>query len=337
MARARARAGVDKARGAGGGEAHGAAAGEVWARATREGVAGGEAGRRGGMSERAGAGSSERRPWEGVWEVAKDGELRTKKRTPPPARLESVGGDTSKSMAALVGAAACAAAGWVLAHAGGRSPRRVKRNNTLEMPVIAPFEGSTVLVTGCSRGMGPGWCKALLARGTNVIAGCRNPRTAAVVNELAAKGGKGGAWCKVVQLDLGWSENRLAKFAEDLRTKHGVRRVDLLVNNAGLGEADDPLLKASKDNLMSFFEVNTVGPILLTQVRCEHMRAFGLGVVAHARAGAHAPSPPNPSPRARAPAQADRLCCARARAGAAAAHECRGRPQDGVQPQLGPW
>lgn len=91
---------------------------------------------------------------------------------------------------------------------------------------------------------------------------------------------------QVVELDLCWNEHRLAEFVEELRAKHGVERVDLLVNNAGAGVADDPLLKASKENLMNFYEVNTVGPIMLSQVR--QPRAWAHTQTVHRRSRVHA-------------------------------------------------
>lgn len=113
--------------------------------------------------------------------------------------------------------------------------------------------------------MGPGWAALLLSRGCSVVATCRDPSKAGDdLRALVEKGGKGGAWCKVMQLDVSWEEARMARFVEELRGS-GVDRVDLLVNNAGAGVADDPLLAASKADLMRFLEVNCVGAVLLCQ------------------------------------------------------------------------
>ena len=64
------------------------------------------------------------------------------------------------------------------------------------------FNQKTVLVTGCSRGLGLGFVKCLIDAGANVIASCRDPANAAALQELLCTEVEGSAFPMVVPLDV---------------------------------------------------------------------------------------------------------------------------------------
>lgn len=105
----------------------------------------------------------------------------------------------------------------------------------------------SVLVTGCSSGIGLGLAQAFRARGWHVIAGMRNP--ARVPRELAGT--------RVIPLDLEL-EPQIAEAAS------GIEQLDCLVNNAGYA-LTGPFVTYAEEQMRRQFQVNVLGPALLTQ------------------------------------------------------------------------
>ncbi|KAG6622988.1 putative short chain dehydrogenase [Phytophthora cinnamomi] len=109
----------------------------------------------------------------------------------------------------------------------------------------------TVLITGSNRGIGLAFARHYVANGWKVIAAARDVDGATDLKELAVS--------RVVSLDVA-DENSIAKAAEQLEGEP----IDLLVNNAGMSHGAD-LLGVAKADLMKLFEVNAVGPFLVTK------------------------------------------------------------------------
>jgi len=105
----------------------------------------------------------------------------------------------------------------------------------------------SVLITGCSSGIGLGLARAFRARGWSVIAGLRDPARAP--RELAGT--------RVIPLDL----EREAQIAEAVS---GIERLDCLVNNAGYA-LTGPFVTYAPEQMRRQFQVNVLGPALLTQ------------------------------------------------------------------------
>lgn len=119
----------------------------------------------------------------------------------------------------------------------------------------------TAIVTGGSRGIGRGICLGLAARGWAVVVNYRGNATAA--QEAAALVEEAGGQALIVQADIGAAEDRERLVAETL-ARFG--RIDLLVNNAGMGprvRAD--LLETSEESYDEVMAVNLKGPFFLTQ------------------------------------------------------------------------
>ena len=108
---------------------------------------------------------------------------------------------------------------------------------------------ATALVTGANRGIGLGLCRALAARGDEVIAACRTPSS-----ELEATGVR-----TVAGVDVG-DDDSVAALAKEV----GDQKLDLLINNAGILQRGG-LEELSFDQLRQHFEVNSLGPLRVTR------------------------------------------------------------------------
>ncbi|RLN86578.1 hypothetical protein BBJ28_00006855 [Nothophytophthora sp. Chile5] len=115
----------------------------------------------------------------------------------------------------------------------------------------------TVLITGSTRGIGLAFAKHYTQAGWNVIATARaNSNTEEVRSPIHTRHACHGL---VVTMDT----SDEATVVEAARQLEGVA-IDLLVNNAGIGLPGN-LHSFSKASLMREFEVNSVGPLLVTR------------------------------------------------------------------------
>jgi len=119
----------------------------------------------------------------------------------------------------------------------------------------------TAVVTGANRGLGLELTRQLLEAGDHVVAACREPGRATALNELA---GVHPGRLHVLPLDVADARSRAAFVAELPLVLEG-RRVDLLVNNAGVLHAGERFGRLSEANLEHSFRVNAMGPLLLAE------------------------------------------------------------------------
>ena len=136
------------------------------------------------------------------------------------------------------------------------------------------------VVTGASRGLGLEFTRQLLQRTQGVVvAACRggegaaSPGLAALRAEYAASAAADGSGKRlsVLELDLA-SQESIEGFAAALRGRHG-GRVDLLLNVAGIlhdaaaapKAPERALAHVEREWLQKTLEVNTMGPLMLTQ------------------------------------------------------------------------
>ena len=131
--------------------------------------------------------------------------------------------------------------------------------STPAMAEESPWKGQTVLITGANRGLGLEFARQLHAAGAVVIGTARRPESA---DELKALG------VRVEQLDVTDAES-VANLAAQL----GDLALDVLLNNAGIFpnrgsfEGEDPA------EALRVFDVNTIGPLRVTQTLLPNLRA----------------------------------------------------------------
>ncbi|WVQ81960.1 hypothetical protein IAT38_004087 [Cryptococcus sp. DSM 104549] len=111
-----------------------------------------------------------------------------------------------------------------------------------------------VLITGANRGVGLGLTKVYLAKGYTVVAAVRNPATFPALEG------------KVIPVKIeSVSYTDAAEAVEELKTKHNITRLDIVIANAGISQ-DWAGLKTIKPTILDqHYEVNVRGPLVLYQ------------------------------------------------------------------------
>jgi NAD(P)-dependent dehydrogenase (short-subunit alcohol dehydrogenase family) len=117
----------------------------------------------------------------------------------------------------------------------------------------------TWLVTGANRGIGLAFAEVLSSRGDSVIATARQPAKARDLERLGVR---------VEQLDVA-DERSVA----DLARRMSGEPLDVLVNNAGIGDDGPPFPRLTMKDLEETFRVNTIGPSAVSQALLPNLRA----------------------------------------------------------------
>jgi short-subunit dehydrogenase len=124
----------------------------------------------------------------------------------------------------------------------------------------------TVLITGCGSGIGKDAAIALARRGHRVIATTRTDVSAKEINILAAN----------QKLDI--ESFKLDVTLSEDRQKIGDYDIDILINNAGIGESGS-LAEIDVKRIRNNFEINVFGPLELTQIVFRSMMKKDCGTV----------------------------------------------------------
>jgi len=127
----------------------------------------------------------------------------------------------------------------------------------------------TAVVTGSNRGIGLELCRQLAARGDRVIAACRSKSP-----ELAKLG------VRIVEDVDVTDPQAVGRLAEAI----GSQPVDLLVNNAGVLSRDS-LEELDLDGIRRQFEVNAIGPLLVTSTLLPKLREGSKVAIVTSRMG----------------------------------------------------
>lgn len=131
---------------------------------------------------------------------------------------------------------------------------------------------SSVLVTGSNRGIGLEWCRQYADAGWRVFATCRHPEAADALTELARRNSR----LSVHRLDVTRAESVYA-----LRAELQDEPLDLLVNNAAVYlEKYAPSAAIRYDEWRQTLEVNTLGPVRVTEALADRVAASRLRLVA---------------------------------------------------------
>ncbi len=129
------------------------------------------------------------------------------------------------------------------------------------------FENRTALVTGGSRGIGEAAVEALHAAGANVIATATGADAVAKLNEE-----RGGERLTYVALDFRDEASVTKAFGEFKE----LRRIDVLVNNAGINKIN-PITEMDDDDWDRIYTVNLEGVYRLTKLAAKKMSAQKYG------------------------------------------------------------
>ena len=124
---------------------------------------------------------------------------------------------------------------------------------------MGKLTNKVAVVTGASKGIGASIAEHLAAEGASVVVNYSNSKAGAeaVVSRIQQKGGKAIA----VQGDVSKHEDIKKLFAA---TKAAYKKVDVLVNNAGVYEFA-PLDAITEEHFHKQFNLNVLGLILTTQ------------------------------------------------------------------------
>lgn len=153
----------------------------------------------------------------------------------------------------------------------------------------------TVLITGASRGIGLELARQYAEQGltdedtgdgdliakariakqpVHVIATCRNPQSATLLNQLQQSlHAQGKNNLEIRQLDVA-NEQAVKAFAALLNGTDQISRtpIDILINNAGMYGENAPLLPVNVALWHEVFHLNAVAPVLLTQQLTENLQ-----------------------------------------------------------------
>jgi NAD(P)-dependent dehydrogenase (short-subunit alcohol dehydrogenase family) len=117
------------------------------------------------------------------------------------------------------------------------------------------------IVTGSSRGIGRGIALSLAERGWQIVVNYRSNSAAAEEVQKAVEATGGGAL--LVQADMA-SRDDLERLVEAALSEYG--RIDLLVNNAGVGPRQRvDMLQVGEESYNEVMDINLKGPFFLTQ------------------------------------------------------------------------
>lgn len=137
------------------------------------------------------------------------------------------------------------------------------------------LDGRVAVVTGASGGLGERFARVLHGAGAHVVVAARRlDRLEALVADLDASGGGAGR-ATAVACDVAVDEDRTA-LVEAAMAVDG--RVDVLVNNAGIGTVV-PALEETLDHFESVVAVNLTGLWRLSQLVGGHMVAARSGSI----------------------------------------------------------
>jgi len=110
-----------------------------------------------------------------------------------------------------------------------------------------------VLITGANRGIGAKLTELYLEKGYTVVAAVRDPATMKPLEGVVT-----------VKLDAG-STTDAKEAVEELKTKHGITSLDIVIANAAIHFAPESFKDLSVADLQKTWEVNVRGPLVLFQ------------------------------------------------------------------------
>ena len=122
----------------------------------------------------------------------------------------------------------------------------------------------TILITGCSSGIGAALATELHKRGNRVYASARRPDTLAPLTELGLD---------TLALDVNDDASIATAMA---RIESEVGHLDMLINNAGFSQVG-AVVDLTREDLRKQYETNVVSPVAMTRAALPLLRAGAAG------------------------------------------------------------
>jgi NAD(P)-dependent dehydrogenase (short-subunit alcohol dehydrogenase family) len=143
-----------------------------------------------------------------------------------------------------------------------------------EASSLFDLTGKVAVVTGSTKGIGRAMAEGLARAGASVVVSSRDQtrcdETAADIRESTGRDVEGVA-CHVGDWDA------VPEAVARMHDRFG--RIDVLVNNAGISPAPDPVATISRDLWRKVFAVNLEGPLRMAQCVIPIMREQGGGSI----------------------------------------------------------
>lgn len=134
------------------------------------------------------------------------------------------------------------------------------------MPNVEIFEGDVALISGANKGIGYETARGLGAKKITVLVGARDEsRGEAAAAKLRGEGGD----ARFVKLDV-TDPATITRAAEWIEKEFG--RLDILINNAGIGEWATKPSTIAMAKLREVYETNFFGPVALIQTMLPLLR-----------------------------------------------------------------
>jgi len=130
---------------------------------------------------------------------------------------------------------------------------------------LRSLQGSIVLITGGSRGIGKATCEKFASAGCTVIGTSRTPEK--ILNKPANY--------TLMKLDVR-SDESVKECVNNIIEKFG--RIDILINNAGIGQYGR-LIKSKTEDWINLFETNVFGVHRVTQAVYPYMKGASSRVI----------------------------------------------------------
>jgi retinol dehydrogenase-12 len=130
--------------------------------------------------------------------------------------------------------------------------------NSPKTPLKPNVKDKIIIVTGASEGIGKTTALELLKSGAHVILACRDAnKTHKIISSIWDLDQRN----RIHYINLNLADfSSIKKFISDFSKKFD--KLDILINNAGAVNKD---YKLTRDNIEATLQVNTIGPMILTQ------------------------------------------------------------------------
>ena len=128
---------------------------------------------------------------------------------------------------------------------------------------------ATIIVTGCSRGIGFQLCQQLQQRGDNVVGVCRTESDEIRKLDIQLISG----------IDVA-QDDAMPRLKEAV----GDRAIDVLINNAGI-LCSDKFGEIDYDKMLEQFRVNTLGPLRVTEALVDNLGPGSKVAIVSSRVG----------------------------------------------------